>query len=451
MKSRSKAGIRRVAAAAVTVAILGASLTACSGGDAGGGGGDVSAEAVDAALEKGGTLTYWSWTPTAEAQVAAFEKAYPNVDVKWVNAGQGSDQYTKLSNAIKAGSGGPDVAQIEYQALPQYALSGGVLDLAGYGLEDLEDQYSPSTWEAEVLDGKLYGLPQDSGPMAMFYNQAIFDQYGLSVPTTWEEYAAGAAQLHAANPDLYYANDDGNAGFAMSMIWQNGGKPFSTDGDKVTIDLQDDGAKEWTDIWNPLVEDGLVSQIPGFTDEWFKGLGNGSIATSLIGAWFPGILTGSVPDGAGNWRVAPMPTTDGGDLVTAQNGGGGQSVMAGTKNPALAVGFLRWLNSDTESIKVFTDGGGFPSTTAELTSSEFLDLAPEYFGGQKINEVLGAAADEVIDGWQYLPFQVYANSVFGDTAGQAYASKSDLNVGLEAWQDNLVDYGNKHGFTVNGG
>ncbi len=53
-----------------------------------------------------------------------------------------------------------------------------------------------------------------------------------------------------------------------------------------------------------------------------------------------------------------------------------------------------------------------PSTTAELSSKEFLAEAPEYFGGQKINEVLAAAADDVVEGWSYLPYQVYANSIF---------------------------------------
>ncbi|GAA2951996.1 hypothetical protein [Microbacterium schleiferi] len=42
-----------------------------------------------------------------------------------------------------------------------------------------------------------------------------------------------------------------------------------------------------------------------------------------------------------------------------------------------------------------------------------------------------------------------ANSIFGDTVGQSYQSQSDLNVGLQAWQDQLVSYGNEQGFTVN--
>ena len=89
-----------------------------------------SAADLEAALEAGGTLTYWSWTPTAEAQVAAFEEAYPKVDVKLVNAGTNTEEYTKLQNAIKAGSGGPDVVQIEYYAMPQFALSDSLVDLS---------------------------------------------------------------------------------------------------------------------------------------------------------------------------------------------------------------------------------------------------------------------------------------------------------------------------------
>ena len=59
-------------------------------------------------------------------------------------------------------------------------------------------------------------------------------------------------------------------------------------------------------------------------------------------------------------------------------------------------------------------------------------------------------AKHVSTGWQYLPFQVYANSIYGDTVGQAYTSNSSLNPALEAWQKALVEYGNQQGFTVTG-
>jgi multiple sugar transport system substrate-binding protein len=54
----------------------------------------------------------------------------------------------------------------------------------------------------------------------------------------------------------------------------------------------------------------------------------------------------------------------------------------------------------------------------------------------------------VVTGWSYLPFQVYANSVFNDTVGKAYVSSTSLADGLKAWQDQSTKYGNEQGFTV---
>ena len=435
---------RALAGLAVSAVVIGA-LTACTGSDSGPTSADTD---IDAALEAGGTLTYWSWTPQAEAQVAAFEKAYPKVDVELVNAGTGNDEYTKLQNAIAAGTGGPDVAQVEYYALPQFALTDSLVDLAPYGFGDLEADYTPSTWGAVTVGDAVYGLPQDSGPIAMFYNKRIFDQFGIAVPTTWDEYLAAAEKLHAADPTKYITSDTGDAGFTTTMIWQAAGHPFQADGDKVTIDLQDAGSKKWADTWNQLLENDLLAPVPGWSDEWFKGLADGTVASLIIGAWMPGVLEGSVPDASGDWAVAPAPSYDG-QPAGAENGGGGQVVLKQSSNPALAAGFLKWLNNSDESVKVFLDGGGFPSTTADISSPDFLGVESEYFGGQKINEVLAAAAEAPSSDWSYLPYQVYANSIFGDTVGQAYANKTDLNAGLQAWQDALVAYGNKQGFTVN--
>ncbi|WP_136706288.1 sugar ABC transporter substrate-binding protein [Agromyces sp. H66] len=442
----SRTALRRtttIVAAAALTGLLAACASGAGSADDGGG----SADDLDAALEAGGELTYWSWTPSAEAQVAAFEEAYPNVDVELVNAGTNTEEYTKLQNAIKAGSGAPDVVQIEYYAIPQFALSDALVDLGEYGLDELEDQYSASTWGAVNVDGKLVGLPQDSGPMALFYNKAVFDQYGIEVPATWDEYVQAARDLHAADPTKYITSDTGDAGFATSMIWQAGGRPFAIDGTDITVDLADEGTQQWTGVWNQLIQEELLATTPGWSDEWFKGLADGSIATLVIGAWMPGVLESSVADAAGDWRVAPMPTYDG-TPVAAENGGGGQSVTKQSKNPALAAAFLRWLNSDPASIEVFLESGGFPSTTADLEDPDFVGLESEYFGGQKINEVLTQASKDVASGWSYLPYQVYANSIFGDTVGQSYANRADLGEGLAAWQAQLVEYGNEQGFTV---
>ncbi len=447
---------RRVSVVA-TALVIGVSLISCGGsddtGDAGAGTGSTpgsgnSAAALDAALEKGGKITYWSWTPSAEDQVAAFEKAYPKVDVTLVNAGTGNDHYTKLQNSIEAKSGGPDVAQIEYFAMPQFALSDALLDLTPYGVGELKDKYTASTWNHVVSGDKLYGLPQDSGPMALFYNAKVFKQHKIEVPKTWDEYIAAAKKLTAADPKKFITADIGDAGFTTSMIWQAGGHPFSVEGTDVKVNFADEGTKKWTNTWNQLVAGDLLSDIPPWSDAWYKALSDGTVATLPTGAWMPGVLEGSVAKASGDWAVAPMPTYDG-TPVTAESGGGAQAVMKQSKEPALATAFLRWLNSDPASLKVFTGKGGFPSTVAELKDPAFVDAPSKYFGGQKINQVLTAAAGQVAPDWNYLPFQVYANSVFNDNVGQSYAKKEDLNKGLASWQEALVTYGKAQGFKVN--
>ncbi|MEU0793431.1 extracellular solute-binding protein [Amycolatopsis sp. NPDC005961] len=443
--------IRTRAKAAAALALAAALAVGCSSG-----GGSSTAPAatgtqdsVDAALKAGGEITYWSWTPSAKDQVAAFQKDYPNVKVNYVNAGTNKEEYTKLQNAIKAGSGAPDVAQIEYYALPQFALTDSLADLNQFGFGSFEKDYSASTW-AQVKNGNgIYGLPQDSGPMALFYNKEVFDKNGITVPKTWDEYLAAAKKLHAADPAKYMTSDTGDPGAVLSMIWQAGGRPFAVDGRNVKVNFADAGTKKWTAMWDQMIQGKLLAPVKEWSDDWFRALGDGTISSLVTGAWMPGNFISSVPGGAGKWAVAPMPTYDG-KPVTAENGGSAQSVVKQSKNPALAAGFVRWLNH-AGGVQPFIKSGGFPSTTADLTSPAFVDEAVPYFGGQKVNQVLTQASKDVAPGWTYLPYQTYANSVFSDTAGKAYVNATGLDAGLAAWQQAIVDYGNQQGFTVSAG
>ena len=403
---------------------------------------------VDAALEAGGTITYWTWT-NAEPQVEAFEKEYPNVDVKLANVGTAQDHYTKLQNVIAAGSGAPDVAQVEYYALPQFALPGHLVDLRQFGFDQLATDFTPSDWAAARVGEGLYGLPQGGGPMVLFYNKRIFDEHDLTVPTTWDEFLANARKLKESDPTKYFTGDPGEPGQDLGLIWQAGGRPFKVDGTRIAINFDDEGTARWTAIWNQLLAEDHLAPSPHWTEEWFAGLADGTIATLPFGGWQAGVFA-AFEDGVGDWRVAPMPTYDGGETVSSHHGGSNQAVLEQSKSPALAAGFLRWLNHE-EGATVYRELGGFPATVADLTDPEFIDHEWEFFGGQQVNQLIVEAAEQVGEGWQFLPYQSYANSIFGDTAGQSFLSKSDINVGLKAWQDALIDYGNQQGFEVDGG
>jgi multiple sugar transport system substrate-binding protein len=93
-----------------------------------------SALAADPAFPKAPagkvTLEVWSWVPGLDKTVTAFEKAYPNIDVKVTNLGGGPQTYTKLLTTLKAGTGAPDVAQVEYGFVPSFVDTGGLADLS---------------------------------------------------------------------------------------------------------------------------------------------------------------------------------------------------------------------------------------------------------------------------------------------------------------------------------
>lgn len=429
-------------AALIGTAVL--ALAACSSG-----GSDPEGSTTPGGSEEAleGSITVWAWEPTLTDVVADFEAENPGVTVELVNAGTGNDQYIALQNAVSAGSGVPDVGQIEYYALPQFSIAGSLADIGPLGASELDGRFTPGPWNAVTDGDAVYGLPMDSGPMALFYNTDVFEKYGVEVPTTWDEYLEAARALHEADPSVYIANDTGDAGFTTSMIWQAGGQPYSVDGTTVGVDFTDEGTQKFAEFWQQLIDEDLLAPIGSWSDEWYQGLGNGTIATLTIGAWMPANLESGVPDASGQWRVAQMPQWDEGASATSENGGSSLAVMEASENQELAYAFVEYANAG-DGVQTRIDGGAFPATNDELNAPEFVGKEFEYFGGQKVNEVLSASAASVVDGWQYLPFQVYANSIFGDTVGQAYVSDTTLVDGLQAWQDASVKYGQEQGFTV---
>ncbi|ROS31323.1 ABC transporter substrate-binding protein [Cellulomonas sp. PhB150] len=426
---------------------LSLTLAACSGGSDDASSTPSDAGSSAAAGDLSGKLTVWAWEPTLKQVVTDFEAAHPDVTIDLVNAGTGNDQYTALQNAIAAGSGVPDVAQVEYYALPQFAIANSLTDLAPLGASDLDGTFTPGPWASVKQGDGIYGLPMDSGPMALFYNKELFDKYKIEVPKTWDQYLEAARALHKADPKAYIANDTGDAGFTTSMIWQAGGKPYTVDGTNVGINFTDEGSTKFATLWQKLIDEKLLAPISSWSDEWYQGLGSGGIATLTIGAWMPANLESGVPDGSGKWAVAPMPQWTEGANASSENGGSSLTVPAASANAKLAYEFIKYADAG-DGVQTRIDGGAFPATTAELNSDAFKNKEFPYFGGQKVNEVLAESAANVVAGWQYLPFQVYSNSIFNDTVGKAYVSGTSLTDGLAAWQKASIDYGNEQGFTV---
>ena len=440
-----------------TIALIGAvamlsSVAACGSTSAGDGG---STGSSDKKVE----LTVWSWDSTLPRTVKGFEAKNPNIKVKVTNAGTNKDEYNALSNAIEAGSGAPDIAQIEYYALPEYVIRGHLENLSDLGASDFKDFYTPGTWSSVNINDGVYALPMDSGPMAWFYNKDVFDKAGVD-PTqvrTWDDFYEAAKKIRAV--DSYITSDSGDAGFFDSMTWLAGATPFETskDGETVTINLTGDkNVKTFTDFWQKMIDEDLIdTKTVGWTDDWNKGLDDGSIASLLTGAWMPYNLLSGAPNGDGKWRIAQMPTADGSE-TNSENGGSSLAVLASTKKADAAYQFIEYANHG-DGVATRVAGGAFPADKASMESDSFKNTTTvknadgedvDYFGGQKYNEVLAQAAENVSSDYQFLPYEVKARTIFGDYLGKSYTGDQKLTDGIAAWQKALQDYGKDQGFTV---
>lgn len=149
------------------------SNTASTGGDSG--------EVVN--------LTYMHRLPDSEGMtlvkdiVAKWNKDHPNIQVKATKFdGAAQDMIKKLETDVKAGNA-PDLAQVGYAEVPEVFTKGLLEDVTEEAAKYKSD-FAEGPYSMMQVDGKTYGLPQDTGPLVYFYNQKAFDELGIKVPKT---------------------------------------------------------------------------------------------------------------------------------------------------------------------------------------------------------------------------------------------------------------------------
>jgi multiple sugar transport system substrate-binding protein len=85
---------------------------------------------------------------------------------------------------------------VEYDSLSSFRLQDGLVNIAECpGISDASGQFVDWTWsQAQLGDEGVYAVPQDTGPMALYYRKDLFDAAGIAPPTTWEEYYQAASR-----------------------------------------------------------------------------------------------------------------------------------------------------------------------------------------------------------------------------------------------------------------
>lgn len=434
------------AMAMLSVAACLVSLTAC------GGGANSQSSASDS--KAAGKITVWGWGEGMDKLVKGFEKAYPNIKVKYSNTGTASDTATALQNAISAGSGAPDVCMLQGTDVSQFAIGKGIKDLSSYGADKLAKDYSQGAWRKLQVNEKPYGMPIDSGPMIFLYNKSIFDKAGVEeAPKTWDEYYRAAKKIHALGEHYYITNNSGNKDSYSefnAMLWQAGAKPYAVDGEKISVNLagSDEATNKVIDLQQKLIDEGLVNtSIGNWSEDWNRSMNDGTIASLAIGAWMPINLEKGAPSQKGNWRAAPIPQWEEGASASSEDGGSALTIPEQTKNSDAAWKFIEY-ETHGDGAQIMTDTGTFPALLKILNSKKFTEKKNEYFGGQQINKVFSQAANMQVSNFQFLPFSAYAQSIYGDQIAPAYQKKTSLKDAIKGYQEKLISYGKQQGYQV---
>jgi multiple sugar transport system substrate-binding protein len=352
----------------------------------------VSAFAADYYPEYTGqptTITMWAWTSNENYSIEEFEKVYPDIKVVWEDFGV---HYEKAQTALAAGSGLPDVLMVEYSFAPEYMDLGAFQPINKWlDEETFVKLYGEQALGWASLDGEIYGTPQDSGAIALFYRQDLFDQYGLEVPTTWDDFAAQARKFKAAAPDLEFnAPPLGYALWWVGLVWQSGGKMFDYYDGNWYIDFTNPIAEKVFDFWGELIDDGIINVTMWWNADWYNSLNMGTTATVLNGCWFAEWLRYNAPDSEGQWRVMAPPNFDPANPHNGMLGGSGFYVTAHSKNPEAAAIFVNWLNSHPDSLRCLNQYSNLPIMVSTRYEEVVHELAVEdsFFGGQNIVEEL---------------------------------------------------------------
>ena len=433
---------RRFAAAIAVLPVL--ALAACGGGD------DDSADnasgtgAEKAACKATGgkvSLTFWSWVPGVDKAVDRWNEKNPNIQVKLKTTPAGNaGTYQNMFNALKAGNA-PDLGQIEFDSLPSFRLQNGLEDIGPCGADKVTGDFIEWTRE-QVTFGEepVYAIPQDTGPMALYYRKDLFEKFGIEVPKTWAEFATAAAKVHEQDSSVFLTHfPQRDTNWFAGLAWQNGARWFQLDGDTWNVSLDDEATREVADYWQKLIDQKHVANLQGFSEEWNKALADGKVLSWVSAVWGNNTITTNAPKTSGDWAVAPMPQWEEGEQKAGNWGGSTTAVFKGGEHPYEATQFALWLNTDPESLEILNaEGGLYPATTAGLNLPA-LGQPSKFFGGANIFDVFKQASEQVDLTFAWGPTMNQTYSDLADGFGRALNGGSTLGEALDQTQEKTVD------------
>ena len=250
---------------------------------------------------------------------------------------------TKLPTAFASGEG-PDIFIISPGDFLRYYNGGVLKDLTPFIDDATKADFPPSVIANRMVDGKIFGVPMEVEPMAMYYSVKAFEEAGLNendVPKTWEELLEVAKKL--TTPERFGVMFETTPGYYQNFTWYpflwQGGGDFQTADGKSAFDSP--ATVQALKFWQDAIKTGVAPrQIMGAGGhDTPANLGSGYVAMQNVGIWGISQLQANNKDF--KYGVFPLPTPPGGKYVTV---GGGWAFVANAqgKNSDAAGEFCAW-------------------------------------------------------------------------------------------------------------
>jgi multiple sugar transport system substrate-binding protein len=251
---------------------------------------------------------------------------------------------SKLQTAFASGQG-PDIFLISPGDFLRYYNGGVLADLTPFMEEEAKKDFFPNVMETRIVDGKIYGLPMEVEPMAMYYSVKAFQEAGLSendTPKTWDQFLEISRKLTKGNrfgclfetiPGYYQT-------FSWyPFMWQGGADIASPDGKQSAFSSK--ATVQALKFWQDTIQQNLAPRnfLGGGAGDVVANLASGYCAIQNVGIWGVSALRENAK--GFEYGVFPLPTPTNGQAKTVL---GGWAFVANAKgaNPEEAAKFCVW-------------------------------------------------------------------------------------------------------------
>ncbi|MET8515748.1 sugar ABC transporter substrate-binding protein [Streptomyces sp. NPDC005077] len=434
---------RRSVLASIAALPLTGALSACSSSDGASKSGSTSKTSTISSkgAKRATHITFWSALRGSQEVVDAFNRTHDRVQVDFQQiptGGQGG--YAKLSNASRAGNA-PDVATIEYPQVPGFAIDGVARELTDLIGDGLRAKLLPQALGLTTFEKRVFSVPLDVEPMLMHYRTDLFQQFGLEVPRTWDEFEEVARTVRRQAPGRRLATfaTDGAMQFA-ALAWQAGAQWFDTSDGAWNVSLADEPTRRVASYWQRLIDQDLVFMNAVDSRQSDAQISNGQILVRLSGAWDAGAQMNARPAQKGQWAVTPLPQWDPANPAVGTHGGSTFAITKDSRHPEAALEFIEWQVSHPDALRARLSSGSssqYPAAPG-LVAVGRKAFDRSYYSGQDIYTVFEEEAHKIRHGWLWGPRMTATGKVMQDGFARASGGQGSLIDAVRAAQQGTM-------------